>query len=374
MTHLKVEQSTGTIEQVDKSVIAKLYESLANNTLDQSSNLQGRIHTDATYQEYITYIRAKFPDLYITCDKYYVKFNDPAFQRACAQQYGDGVGMTMEDFQAVTDNSPFWAFNGNSEITDMTEFKYFTNVPGHSRAGDAGYQTSFPFYNLPNLQRFEFPNQIVNIGSVAVQGQASLGYKGVFYSTDALTYCKYPNNLEYIAVSSGPVIMDFSNTKLTNLYTRSDNDHTTEIYLPGTYVSLRIRTFVQYLALKKVVIAEGSSPLQFTVGGYSIMFGAGRKVTLDLPSNTAQVHRSIFQGNNSGEKFILRATTPPTEVTGDSTLTETTEPMINSSQVDLYVPDESISLYQSNTIYSSFKHIYGLSQLPSDYSTTPQYT
>jgi hypothetical protein len=34
MTHLKVEQSAGTIEQVDKSVIAKLYESLFNNTLD----------------------------------------------------------------------------------------------------------------------------------------------------------------------------------------------------------------------------------------------------------------------------------------------------------------------------------------------------
>jgi len=35
--------------------------------------------------------------------------------------------------------------------------------------------------------------------------------------------------------------------------------------------------------------------------------------------------------------------------------------MNNSDQIDLYVPDASISAYQSNTLYSSFKHIYGLS-------------
>lgn len=371
MYHLRIEQNN-IQENVSNNVIAKLYE-LAQTNLDNTSNLQGQLHTTATYQEFINGIRNKYPELYITSDKYYVKFNDPVFQRVCAQRYGDGIGMTMEDFQAVTDNSPLWAFNNNSEITDMTEFKYFTNIPGHQNAGDNGYNDAYLLQNLSNLQKLELPNQIVKIGSVTV---GTSGYKGIFDGTDALTYCRFPNNMEYLAISEGgPKIMDLLNTKLTGLYVRHTNSYTEEIYLPTTFVNVEVRQFANLTGLKKAVIAEGSSPLQVrSKSGYSIMFGANRGATLDLPSNTTQIHRSIFQGNNSGERFILRAVNPPTEVAGDSTNTETTEPMINSSQVDLYVPDESISLYQSNTIYSSFKHIYGLSQLPSDYSTTPQYS
>lgn len=146
MTHLKVEQNTGTIEQVDKSVIAELYELLAYNVLDSSSNLQGRIHTSATYQEYIDYIRAKYPDLYITSDNIYIKFADSAVENVLKNAIGDGIGVTLAQAQATTNSQISSVFSNNTNITQFDELRFFTSV------------TNMPTFNgCTNLQHIQIP-------------------------------------------------------------------------------------------------------------------------------------------------------------------------------------------------------------------------
>ena len=163
MTHLKVEQGTGTIEQVDKSVIAKLYESLANNTLDQSSNLQGRIHTSATYQEYIDYIRAKYPDLYITSDNIYIKFADSAVENVLKTAIGDGIGVTIAQAQATTNSQISNLFSKNTNITQFDELRFFTSV------------TNMPTFNgCTSLQHIQIPPSLKNVQYSSLNNCTSL--------------------------------------------------------------------------------------------------------------------------------------------------------------------------------------------------------
>ena len=56
MTHLKIEQNNGVIEEVGKMVIDKLYDIVTNETLDQTSNLVGRLNASSAYHEYIDVI------------------------------------------------------------------------------------------------------------------------------------------------------------------------------------------------------------------------------------------------------------------------------------------------------------------------------
>lgn len=163
MTHLKVEQSTGTIEQVDKSVIAELYELLAYNVLDSSSNLQGRIHTSATYQEYIDYIRAKYPDLYITSDNIYIKFADSAIENILKNSIGDGVGVTIAQAQATTNAQINSLFSNNTNITQFDEFRFFTSV------------TKMPTLNgCTNLQHIQIPASLREISANQLNNCTSL--------------------------------------------------------------------------------------------------------------------------------------------------------------------------------------------------------
>lgn len=69
MTHLRIEQNNGVIEEVSSSIIAKLYE-IAHAGLDVSSNLQGRLHTPVSYREHVQYLTTNYPNLYIQSDDY----------------------------------------------------------------------------------------------------------------------------------------------------------------------------------------------------------------------------------------------------------------------------------------------------------------
>lgn len=307
--------------------------------------------------------------------KNYIQFNDPAFESACAQLYGDGIGMTMEDFQAVTDNSPMYAFNGNSQITDMTELQYFTNIPGWNKASDMATETTYWIFDMQNLTTIHLPDQIQYIGRARQQNPytSSYQYKGIFYKCPSLQNVHLPNSLLWMYPDDSSVwpIGDLRNTSLYTVDLGVVSGSFVEIYFPPVQY-LQCRCFFNMTLLKKVVIEEGTTPFQVRdSSGYDAMFYNCQGVTIDFPSNTTQLHVSMFQSikNSADNMFILRAVNPPTEI--DTSGNATTNPMVYSSYVDLYVPDESVSLYQQNSIYANFKSIKGISQLPSDYSPIP---
>lgn len=126
MTHLKIEQNTGAIEEVSMDTLKKLYDIASSGTLDVSSNLKGRLNAAAAYPEWISYLTSHYPELYITATKTYINFNDPVVQQYFATTYGDGTGTTPAEAAAVSSFTAE-AFVGNTQITNLN-LSYFTGV------------------------------------------------------------------------------------------------------------------------------------------------------------------------------------------------------------------------------------------------------
>ena len=133
MTHLKIEQNNGIIEEVSSAVIDKLYDIVHSGNLDNTSNLIGRLHTTATYQDYIDYLEDTFKvdnvkQLIIDATKKYIRFADPEVQSYWANSaYGDGTSITSTSAATVL-NIPNNAFKSNTSIQTFDELgRYFPN-------------------------------------------------------------------------------------------------------------------------------------------------------------------------------------------------------------------------------------------------------
>lgn len=125
--HLEIKQASDRTEVVTSSVIDKLYNLAYENQelgilsqLDDSSELQGRLESQAAYEDAVLYLRAKFPNLTITVpnNNYYLRFQDPVIAQIFNTEYGDGTGTTQAQLTAVTNlNGRF----GANTYTDFVE-------------------------------------------------------------------------------------------------------------------------------------------------------------------------------------------------------------------------------------------------------------
>ena len=70
MTHLYIEQNTGSTEEVNASIISKLYELASSGDLDNTSDLKGRLHSSTAKEEHVTYLNNNFDELYISVDSW----------------------------------------------------------------------------------------------------------------------------------------------------------------------------------------------------------------------------------------------------------------------------------------------------------------
>ena len=131
MTHLKIEQNNGTAESVSSSVVNKLYEIVSSGNLN-SSNLSGKISIDSsTYQKYIDYLRAAYPDLIIVNNfESYVWFEDQIVEQLLKQKYS----ITSEGIKPsqIADSNvnyiPQDTFRNNTTITSFNELPEFTTI------------------------------------------------------------------------------------------------------------------------------------------------------------------------------------------------------------------------------------------------------
>lgn len=165
MTHLRIEQSN-VQENVSSAVVAKLYELATSGDLDVSSNLAGNIHTTATYQEYIDGIRQIYPDLYISTDNVYIKFQDSYVENVLKTAIGDGIGVTLNNASSVTGASTIKTyFKGDTQIQFFDEFKFFTGL--------TQIETE-TFKGCSNLQSIKIPQNVSIIRSGAFENCSSL--------------------------------------------------------------------------------------------------------------------------------------------------------------------------------------------------------
>lgn len=166
MTHLKIEQNNGVIEEVSSAVIDKLYDIVHSGNLDNTSNLIGRLHTTATYQDYIDYLEDTFKvngvkQLIIDATKKYLTFADPVVRNYWANStYGDGTGIDITSAASVL-NIPNSAFKNNTSIETFDELgTYFPNCTTINQDAFSGCSnlTSIDLSNITTVNRGAFQN------------------------------------------------------------------------------------------------------------------------------------------------------------------------------------------------------------------------
>lgn len=367
MTHLRIEQNTTGIEEVSSAVIKKLYDLVYSGTLDNTSNLQGRLHTTSTYQSYVDYLTGQYPNLYITANKYYMNFADPVVEQICATTFGDGVGCTRSDLANVLNNQlSSSVFGGNTDITSFDEFQYFTNI------------TTIPqncFLSCTDLSSITFPSGLTTIGNAAFQNCTSLTSvqlpntveyllgdenNGAFKSCTSLTSV---SGLENIRRFNGRVFSGCTNLGVNQDLVLNIREHlANNINLYYTfsqtgYKSVTLHstiplnecsgTFQSMPNLKVLDFSDTVNTKIFEPGYYSNV------ETIILPATITQTINWRFRADTHYlSKIIILATTPPP-------LESTTYWYVNGrganpyfSPCYIYVPDEALNDYQTANVWS----------------------
>ena len=160
MTHLKIEQNNGVIEEVGSNLIKTLYD-IAIGGLDNTSNLQGRLHVINSYRKYITKLTTDYPNLYIAADNYYMAFDDPAVESVFANgDYGDGIGITEANTNRITKLTQYSGFRNNTSIEHFDELSQFVNLKTIE---------SYTFFGCSNLKTIDLSN-ITSLGTNVFDG------------------------------------------------------------------------------------------------------------------------------------------------------------------------------------------------------------
>lgn len=184
MTHLYIEQNTGLTEEVNSSIISKLYELAISGDLDETSDLKGRLHSTTARDAHVAYLNANYSDLYISADNIYITFADPEVDRVLSQTWGDGTGITLATLSTKTRISTSM-FRGNTVIETFDELGQFDNIT---------ILENECFRDATNLRSIDLQN-IVSIGTAQFYGTSLQGviympnlqgnlYSGVFAGTN----------------------------------------------------------------------------------------------------------------------------------------------------------------------------------------------
>ena len=150
MTHLRIEQNDN-VELVNSRIIHSLYIYATSNQLDSESNLCGNLYTNVAKRSECVTLMSLYRNLNITAGEYYLEFEDPVVERICAQNWGDGIGITANQANSVT--SVGNVFEGNTEITTFDELSCFRNLVQFNYT----YKTN-AFTNCSNLTSVDLIN------------------------------------------------------------------------------------------------------------------------------------------------------------------------------------------------------------------------
>ena len=190
MTHLRIEQNNGVIEEVSSAVIDKLYDIVHSGNLDNTSNLIGRLHTSATYQDYIDYLEDTFKvngvkQLIIDATKKYMSFADPEVASYWANStYGDGVGIDSTVANSVL-SIPDSAFKNNTNIQTFDELGKFVNctIIGSEAFRGCTNLTSINLSNITTLSGTYAFSGCTSLSTISLPKLTNLGSYNNFSST-----------------------------------------------------------------------------------------------------------------------------------------------------------------------------------------------
>lgn len=230
MNSLTIQQGN-TSENVPSTVIDKLYRLALtskvedpNNTLEMS--LSGNISPVSAYEDAVTYLRSKFPNLTINTPSngFYIRFVDSTIEQLCISNFSsDGVGLSTSDAQSVSRIPSSFAMN-NTSVVSFDELRHFGTIAIGSNAFQGCTNlTSIDLSNVTKIEGYAFngcsklqiklniPN-LTTLGGRAFRGSGiteieNLGHitrintdagQGQFNACTKLTKVQLPTNIQYI--------------------------------------------------------------------------------------------------------------------------------------------------------------------------------
>lgn len=219
MTHLYIEQATDRTEEVNSSIISKLYELAISGDLDNTSDLKGRLHTTICKDTHYNYLNSNFNELYISADTLSITFEDPDVERAVVSYLGTDGNVLQSDIKAfITSGKNFgeawrdprtlrvrsWTTIWSTRQTwnSFNEFRLFEGVTTiHPNA----------FEDCRQLTSIQLPTTIKTITNQAFHNCVSLSsinldnveilWAGVFYGCP-LGVVNLPNIVDFVTNSN----------------------------------------------------------------------------------------------------------------------------------------------------------------------------
>lgn len=424
MTHLYIEQNNSVIEEVNSSIISKLYELAISGNLDNTSGLKGRLHSTTARDVHVAYLNANYSDLHISADKLYITFEDAEVDRVLSQQWGDGSGVSIEDANVRASIGNY--FKNNTSINTFTELGGFLTITTIGQEAFSGC-SNLKTINLQNIRTIE---------GDAFNGCSSLQHAFQSASTEIVNVdrasflgcirLEFPDEFH---VQFTP----YSRNWLENYRTFDSCTKLKKLVLHGSDINLGYRTFCDCTSLSEIVNSDKISyigcwcfanlpSLQGTLdlsgligigtrnsgtntpggstyftnmplvtkiilggidngftGGSWNFFAADRSVIYNMQSLTTFDFGILggtfpnIRNTNSGQSILFNACPNLTTV-----IIRTTSVMplqyndivhpydIGGSGVILYVPDEIVNDYKTATGWSNIANqIKGISELPS---------
>lgn len=125
MTHLYIEQN-GITEEVNSSLISKLYNLSISGDLDNTSDLKGRLHTASAPSIKVQYLNQTYSDLFISADKLTITFEDSEVERLLENMLHK-TGLDAHDLDAITSIVNTNGFKNNSRITSLNDLQLLTH-------------------------------------------------------------------------------------------------------------------------------------------------------------------------------------------------------------------------------------------------------
>lgn len=351
MTHLKIEQNNGVTEEVSSTVISKLYDIVHSGNLDNTSNLIGRLHTSATYQDYIDYLEDAFKvngvkQLIIDATKKYMSFADPVVASYWANSaYGDGTGIDAATAANSVLSIPNDAFKDNTSLWIFDELGRFTNC---TSIGNNSFQncTALTSINLSNC---------TSIGVSAFNGCTSLTI------ADLSNITTFGANAFYNSGISG--VIDLSNCTTTDIFNGAAqvfagcSNITQIINIPSTVTTIggvNIGNQGPLVGCTSLTKFDASSSGVTTIN--SRMFSQCDAISKIKLPNTVTSIAAIFAycvyANTI--KIYLPCTTPPTLTESQNTNKLNYSQSTFSGGIEVYVPDAEVSTYQNDTDWGVF--------------------
>lgn len=293
MTHLYIEQNTGLTEEVNSSIISKLYELAISGDLDNTSDLKGRLHSTLAYRAQIEYLNTTFPDLHISADNFAVPFEDPnMLQYLLDKGIGSNGIITESQATAVTSVSNA----SNTTITKFNEFKYFTNIT-ESKGGFSGVlDGNMYFYGWTALEEIDISN-LTSIGhsNGYSWGDTFVGCTSLkkVIASDKLTKLGYNafngcSNLDTIIGLEGTIeVWDYAFYDCSQL--------PQSFFQPLSFILKGVSndpsTFANCVLLESINIAEGTTSIPI-----KCFWGCSNLQTITLPSTCNTIKNSSFRG------------------------------------------------------------------------------